>query len=130
MKTARQAEHEAEALWRACLINGMPDPARTRLVVDQAIASNRTGTLAVLKHLYRRLRLDAAKRSATVASATPLDAQLQGEVQRAVASQYGQGIATSFVVDPELIGGLRVQVGSDLYDGSVKAELAALASRF
>jgi F-type H+-transporting ATPase subunit delta len=130
MKTARQAKHEAQALWRACLANGTLDPGRTRLVVDETIASRRSGVLMVLKHLFRRLRLDAAKRSALVASATPLDAPLRAEVDRAVARQYGEGIVTTFVVDPSLIGGLRVQVGSDLYDGSVKAELAALALSF
>jgi F-type H+-transporting ATPase subunit delta len=130
MKTVRQARHEAQELWQACLTDGVPDPARVRLVVDQVIASNRTGTFAVLKHFFRRLRLDAARRTAIVASAAPLDAGVQGDVQQALASQYGAAIATTFVVDPALIGGLRVQVGSDLYDGSVKAGLAALESSF
>ena len=55
---------------------------------------------------------------------------MRGEVERALASQNGAAIATTFVVDPALIGGMRVQVGSDLYDGSVKAGLAALESSF
>jgi hypothetical protein len=63
-------------------------------------------------------------------SAAPLDAAVRGDVERALASQYGAAIATTFVVDPTLIGGMRVQVGSDLYDGSVKAGLAALESSF
>jgi F0F1-type ATP synthase delta subunit len=33
-------------------------------------------------------------------------------------------------VDPALIAGVQVQIGSDVYDGSVKARLAALATRF
>jgi F-type H+-transporting ATPase subunit delta len=35
-------------------------------------------------------------------------------------------LATSFEHKPELIGGMRIKVGSDVYDGSVKARLAAL----
>jgi F-type H+-transporting ATPase subunit delta len=130
MKTVRQAKQDAQELWQACLVNGAVDPARVRIVVDQTIASNRTGTFTVLKHLFRRLRLDAARYTAIVASAAPLDAAVRGDVERALASQYGAAIATTFVVDPTLIGGMRVQVGSDLYDGSVKAGLAALESSF
>jgi len=130
MKTVRQAKEEAHELWQACLTNGAVDPERVRLVVDQTIASNRTGTFAVLKHFFRRLRLDAERRTAVVASAAPLDAGVRGDVERALSSQHGPSITTTFVVDPALIGGLRVQVGSDLYDGSVRAGLAALESSF
>src|SRR5262245_11900913 len=130
MKTVRQARQEAHELWLACLVGGEVDPERVKTVVDQTIASNRTGTFPVLKHLFRRLRLEAAKRTATVATAAPLDAAVREEVERALAKQYGTAIRTVFVVDPALIGGMRVQVGSDLYDGSVKAGLAALESSF
>jgi F0F1-type ATP synthase delta subunit len=34
-----------------------------------------------------------------------------------------------FAVDPALIGGLRIQVGSDVYDGSIRARLATLDAR-
>ena len=37
-----------------------------------------------------------------------------------------RGSALSFVLNPALIGGMRIQVGSDVYDGSVQAGLAAL----
>ena len=43
---------------------------------------------------------------------------------------HGRPIATEFVVDPSLIGGLRVQIGCDVYDGSVRGGLAALESGF
>jgi len=39
-------------------------------------------------------------------------------------------MATTFVVDPTLIAGMRLKVGSDVYDGSVKGGLAALEARF
>ena len=36
---------------------------------------------------------------------------------------------TSFAENPALIGGMRIRVGSDVYDGSVRARLAALEAR-
>jgi F0F1-type ATP synthase delta subunit len=35
-----------------------------------------------------------------------------------------------FTVEPALIGGMRVTIGSDVYDGSVRGRLEALAARF
>jgi F-type H+-transporting ATPase subunit delta len=43
---------------------------------------------------------------------------------------YGPEISTSFAEDTTLIGGMRIRVGSDVYDGSVKAGLAALQESF
>jgi F-type H+-transporting ATPase subunit delta len=44
--------------------------------------------------------------------------------------RYGAGLNVTYSVDPSLIGGLRIQVGSDLYDGSVKTRLEKLAQSF
>jgi F-type H+-transporting ATPase subunit delta len=43
---------------------------------------------------------------------------------------YGERITAEFAEDPDLIGGVRVRVANDVYDGSVKARLAALARSF
>jgi F-type H+-transporting ATPase subunit delta len=130
MKTAKQSAREASELWRACLTDGSLDEARARAVVDGIIASNRSGAQAVLKRFVRLLRLDNVRRTAIVTSAAPLDARLRAEVERDLARMHGPGLATEFFVDPVLIGGMRVQVGNDVYDGSVRASLAELESRF
>jgi F-type H+-transporting ATPase subunit delta len=39
-------------------------------------------------------------------------------------------VSTSFAENPALIGGMRVKIGSDVYDGSVRAALEALEERF
>jgi F-type H+-transporting ATPase subunit delta len=40
--------------------------------------------------------------------------------------QYGPGLAFTFTQKPALIGGVRIQVGGDVYDGTVQGRLAAL----
>jgi F-type H+-transporting ATPase subunit delta len=130
MKTARQARHDAHGLWRLCLTETGLDEARARLVIDQIIESRPAGALAVLKQFVRLVRLDVASRSATVASATPLDEGVRAEIVAGLARLRGRPIDTTFVVDPTLIGGMRVHVGNDVYDGSIRSGLAALESRF
>jgi F-type H+-transporting ATPase subunit delta len=55
---------------------------------------------------------------------------LQGEVSGEIKKKYGAGVSISFAQNPALIGGLRIQVGSDLYDGSVKMRLEKLEESF
>jgi len=103
MKTTHQIKRDARELWRTCIANGAVDEARTRVVVDRIIGTNRAGVLAVLKDFARRLRLDAAKRTATVASAAPLDAQLCADVERALTRLHGGPVATTFVVGGRML---------------------------
>jgi len=65
-----------------------------------------------------------------VESAVALPAGLQEEVQAKLTGIYGSRLATAFSERPSLIGGMRIQVGSDVYDGSVRAELASLQRKF
>ncbi len=130
MKTARQARRDAQELWRLCLGDGVLDEARARQVVDHIARSRHTGALAVLGQFFRLLRLHQAERTAIVTSAAPLDPAVRAEIERGLAGMNGRAVTTTFVVDPALIGGMRVQIGSDVYDGSVRAVLAALESQF
>src|SRR5262245_14400112 len=130
MNRPRQVKREAQELWRACLTDGMVDEARARQVVDQIVESQRAGALPVLKQFFRLLRLNDAVHTAVVSSAAPLDAGVRKEIEQGLARLHRGHLGTTFVVDPTLIGGMRVQVGSDVYDGSVRAGLAALESSF
>ena len=56
--------------------------------------------------------------------------EIRADLQAGLARVYGPGLNTAFTHSPELIGGMRIQVGSDVYDGSVRGRLAALAARF
>ena len=67
---------------------------------------------------------------AKVESAVPLAAELRTNVQASLVRAYGPELSTSFADNPTLIGGMRIKVGSDVYDGSVKAGLTALENSF
>jgi F-type H+-transporting ATPase subunit delta len=130
MKTTRQTKREAKRLFRFCLVNGLLDEARTRQVVQKIIDAERRGRLAVLSHFQRLVRLDLARHTAQVESAMPLPEDLRASVQAGLARTYGPGISASFAHNPGLIGGMRIKVGSDVYDGSIRARLAALERGF
>jgi F-type H+-transporting ATPase subunit delta len=130
MKTSRKIEREARQLFRLCLVNALLDEGRVSQVVRQTIESKRRGSLALLSHFLRLVKLDRAAHTATVETAVPLPADLQAGIQARLVRVYGPGITTQFGLEPALIGGMRIRVGSDVYDGSVQCELAALEEKF
>ncbi len=76
------------------------------------------------------MKLDLERRAANVESATPLGTGPQADLKSRLESIYGAGLSIAFTQNPALIGGLRIQVGSDLYDGSVKTRLEKLEQSF
>jgi len=130
MKTARQIKREAKQLFRFCLVNGYLDENRVRQVVKRVIEANRRGGLALLSYFRRLVKLDSARYTAQVESALPLPEDLRASIQAGLVHTYGPGISATFAHNPELIGGMRIKVGSDVYDGSVRARLADLEKKF
>ena len=130
MKTNKQIRREAKHLFRLCQSNGSLNQDWVRKAVDRILGSKRRGYLALAGEFERLVRLDQLKHTAEVESAAQLPADLRVNVQANLAELYGPGITTSFVERPDLIGGMRVRVADDVYDGSVKAGLAALERSF
>ena len=130
MKITKQAKSEAKQLFRYCLLNGLLDENRVRKVVQYAIAAGHRNSAAIVSHFVRLLKLELVRRTATVESAAPLPPDLQAAIEAGLTRRYGPGLTTAFAQRPELIGGMRIQVGSDVYDSSVRAALAALEKSF
>jgi len=130
MKVTKQARRDAKALFRACLVNGLLDEAKVRLTVQRVIEAKPRGYLAILAHFQRLVRLELERRTARIDSATAISPETQATLKAGLTRLYGPGLNINFAQEPKLIGGLRIKVGSDVYDGSVRARLDALEESF
>ena len=130
MKISKLAQREARQLFRSCQANGLLDESRVRQATTLLLAKKPRGYVEILSRLHRLVKLDLEQHAARVESATPLPADLQTGVADRIKKIYGAGADITFRQNPALLGGLRIQVGSDLYDGSVRTRLDKLAQSF
>ncbi len=130
MKISKQARHEARQLFHSCQANGLLDENRVRQAVQLVGERKPRHYAAVLAQFQRLVKLDVARHTARIESAAELSPQFQAQARAGLARRYGGGLSFVFAQNPALLGGVRIQVGGDVYDGSVQARLAALEESF
>jgi F-type H+-transporting ATPase subunit delta len=130
MKISKQAQREARQLFRGCLVNGLLDENRVRQCVTLMVQKQPRGYVAILSRLHRLVKLELARRTVQVENAVETSPEQAAAIRARLERQYGPGLNIQYSTNPQLIGGMRVQVGSDLYDGSVKTRLDKLEQSF
>ena len=88
------------------------------------------GYHGILQHLQRLVKLDEASRSARVESAVALTEAQQQSVRASLGRLKSGELTVEFAENASLIGGMRVKIGDDVFDGSVKTRLASLSESF
>lgn len=129
MKGTRRLNRAARRLFRLCLVDGRLDEIRARQVMQRIAAARPRSAPALLAQFGRFVRLERDRHLARVESAVLLADDVRDEVRTRLASAYGSGLDIAFAQDAALIAGMRITVGSDVYDGSVRARLAVLEAR-
>ena len=130
MKSGKQVAREAKHLFRLCTREGRVDEDRVRWVVRRVLESKRRGYLGLLGALHRLLKLEYERHEAEIESAELLPFDLRDRVQTGLTEVYGPELTWSFAQNPALIGGMRIKVGCDVYDSSIRSALGALARSF
>ncbi len=126
MKISRAARQEARRLYRACLTNNQLDSDRILAVVRGLIENRPRAYLSTLERLKMLVAYEVNRRTFTVES--PMELPDQGSnVFKSLEQQFGPPLAKHYTVNSNLIGGLRIQVGSDVWDGSIQQRLDALS---
>ena len=130
MKGSKQSRRDAKQLFQSCQVDGALDEARVRQAVALLIEKKPRGYFGTLQELQRLVKLDVNNRSARVESAVALSEAQQQEVRASLGRLKGADVEVEFAENADLIGGMRVKLGDDVYDGSVKMRLSRLAESF
>lgn len=126
MKLNKEIRQLSRKMLQASFTDGQLDPGRIGALVDSVIREKPRNYISVLKNYKRLLRLEVEKRHAIIETASEVDPAIRSEIVANLKNKYGDDLATDFHVDPQLLGGMRIRVGSDVWDGSVRNRLQRL----
>ncbi|MDF1853324.1 MAG: ATP synthase F1 subunit delta [Verrucomicrobiales bacterium] len=130
MKSGKEATRVAKKLFAASFVADKLDPETVQKVVRKLIESKPRGYLQVINAYWRLVRLEQENNRAVIESAVVLDAATQEDVVADLQKKYGDQITPEFALDADLIGGMKIRVGSDVWDGSVKHRIERLSEKF
>ncbi|MBK4347495.1 F0F1 ATP synthase subunit delta [Lacisediminihabitans changchengi] len=101
--------------------------AQTLTIVRQLVQQPRGRRIGELLRTAATIVADQSGLAvATVTSAAPIATEQLARLQRGLATSYGREVKLNLVIDPTIIGGLRVQLGDDVIDGTVSRKLSDL----
>ena len=126
MKINKEIRQISREMLRASFTDGQLDRGKIASLVQSLIAKKPRRYIDILQNYKRLLRLEIEKRHATIESASELSPEVSSKVIAKLKQKYGNDLTAEFVVDPTLLGGMRVRVGSDVWDGSVRNRLERL----
>lgn len=130
MRITKEARRLSRQLFRLSLTDGALDRAKVSSIVQTVITEKPRHYLGALENFQHLIRLEMAKRHVVIESAVALSPETSESILSNLKQKYGQDLTSEFTVNPELIGGMRIKLGSDVWDGSVKNRLARLQEQF
>jgi F-type H+-transporting ATPase subunit delta len=129
MKATKEARKVSRLLLRNSYTSGKLDEEKISHMVQSVLAAKPRHYVDMLKDYERLLHLEVEKRRAVIESATPLNRSLGDRIIENLRARYGDDLTTEFRTNPELLGGLRIKIGNDVWDGSVKSRLSQLQEK-
>jgi len=126
MRTAKEARKVSRQLFKESFREGKLDQEKITQMVESILANKPRHYVDVLQDYQRLLRLEQEKRHAVIESASPLNRSVGDQVVDNLKSRYGDDLDIEFRTNPELLGGMRIKIGDDVWDGSVRNRLRQL----
>ena len=130
MKINKEIRRPSREMVRASFTDGQLDSGKIASLVESLIAKRPRNYIGILQNYKQLLRLEIEKRHARIESATELSAETNSRILQNLKKKYGRDLTTEFVVNRELLAGMRIRVGSDVWDGSVRHRLESLRQQF
>jgi F-type H+-transporting ATPase subunit delta len=128
MQIPKEARRKARELFDASLDDsGRPDAGKSLRIADLLVKSAPRHSVQILKEFTRLVRLETAKHHAVIESAAPIDDASLEAILMSLRQRDGGEVSFETKVDPSLIGGARIRLGSEVWDASVRSRLAALS---
>jgi F-type H+-transporting ATPase subunit delta len=130
MKISKTAAAAARRLFGLCQSGGRLDESKLRQVIAQLVESKVRDYRPILAALQRLIRIELDRRKVLIESAVEMDEPTRQRVVAGLTEKYGDDLEVRYEITHSLLGGLRIRVGDDVFDGSVQGRIDRFASAF
>jgi F-type H+-transporting ATPase subunit delta len=124
---SKQAQQLARRLMQLSLVDGVVSPERVAGVLEYVEKHRPPNAVQVLRAYHRLISIELARSRAVVEHAGALDGDVLRTIETAMTARYGRPISATARPNDDLIAGLRVRVGDDVYESSIAGQLTTLA---
>ncbi|MBK8470064.1 MAG: F0F1 ATP synthase subunit delta [Candidatus Phosphoribacter sp.] len=128
--TDRRADARAKAAVVAALLDGKAAPESVRLARQAVLAPRGRRFDRVIAGYLRIIATRRQQLAATVTSAIDLDPAQRERLAAVLTRIYGKPVHLNVVRDPQVVGGIRVQIGDEVVDGTVLRKLEGARRHF
>ena len=127
MAVDKQTKLLAKQLFKLSVVNGVVSPEQVTGVLGWVEKTSPRRPVALLKAYHHRIAIELAKSRAEVEHAGPVTDAALKSIEAAMTKKYARPVTSTAKANPKLLAGLRIRVGSDVYESSVAGQLASLS---
>ena len=124
----KQVQQLARQYFKLSLANGALSPEHVAGVLAHIEKHRPPQMLAVLKAYQRLVANEVARGQAVVEHAGPITPAVLAHITEAMTKKYGRPVTGFSLPNDDLLAGMRIRVGDDVYESSVAGQLATLAA--
>jgi F-type H+-transporting ATPase subunit delta len=127
MAADKQTKLLAKQLFKLSVVNGVVSPEQVTGVLGWVEKTSPRRPLALLRLYQHLIATELAKSHARVEHAGPVASATLDAIAAALTKKYQRPVTATATPNPKLLAGLRIRVGSDVYESSVAGQLASLS---
>src|SRR3954471_21652614 len=128
MRADKKTKALAKQLFKLSLVNGAVSLEQVTGVLGYIEKNVTRGQLALLQLYQRAITTELAKSNAVVEHAGPINDTTLKSIEAAMTKRYLRPVAATAKPNPRLLAGLRIRIGSDVYESTVSGQLANLSN--
>ena len=126
MAPDKKTRRFARSLFKLSLDQGRVSEARVSGVLAWVEREKPTRAAALLREYLRLITVEINNGRARINHAGDLSTDALRQISETFSQSYGRPIEATAIPNPDLIAGLRIRIGCDVYENSIASQLAAL----
>ncbi|KAB2649010.1 MAG: F0F1 ATP synthase subunit delta [Verrucomicrobia bacterium] len=124
---SKAAEQFARQLIKLSVVDGSVSPSQVAGVLEYVEAHKPANAVMVLNAYKRLVSAELSRSAAIIEHAGPISDAIQKSIAATLTAKFKRTITTTVKSNPDLLAGIRVRLGDDIFESSLSSQLTSLA---